>query len=82
MMKRLLVLGGAEFQIPLVKKAKGMGYYVGIVDINENSPASKYADINFNASLKNKEEVLEVAKKFQPDGITVGMVDVAVCVSK
>lgn len=78
MMKRLLVLGGAEFQIPLVKKAKGMGYYVGIVDINENSPASKYADINFKASLKNKEEVLEVAKKFQPDGITVGMVDVAV----
>ena len=78
MMKRLLVLGGAEFQIPLVKKAKGMGYYVAIVDINENSPASRYADINFKVSLKNKEEVLEVAKKFQPDGITVGMVDVAV----
>ena len=78
MMKRLLILGGAEFQIPLVKKAKSMGYYVGIVDINENSPASKYADINFKASLKNKEEVLEVAKKFQPNGITVGMVDVAV----
>lgn len=40
-----------------MKKAKGMGDYVGIVDINENSPASKYADINFKASLKNKEEV-------------------------
>lgn len=77
-MKRLLVLGGAEFQIPLIKRAKKMGYYVGIVDINKQSPASKYADINYEASLKNKEEVLEIAKQFQPDGITVGMVDVAV----
>lgn len=40
-----------------MKKAKGMRDYVGIVDINENSLASKYADINFKASLKNKEEV-------------------------
>lgn len=77
-MKKILILGGSEFQIPLVKKAKEKGYYVGIVDINPNAPARKYADIMYKASLKDKKRVFEIAKEFNPDGVTVGMVDVAV----
>lgn len=77
-MKKFLILGGSEFQIPLIKKAKELGYYVGVIDINDNSPAFKYADKKYKASLKDKETVLEFAKEFEPDGITVGMVDIAV----
>ena len=77
-MKRLLVLGGAEFNVPLVKKAKEKAYYVGVVDINKDSPAFKYADKKYIVSLKDKEEVLRCAKNFNPDGITVGMVETAV----
>ena len=76
--KKILILGGSEFQIPLVKCAKEKGFIVGVVDINKNAPACKYADYIFEQSLKDREAVLEVAKQFSPDGITVGMVDVAV----
>ena len=77
MQKRLLILGGSDFQIPFVKRAKEMGLFVGVVDFNVNAPAKKYADIFYNCSLKDKEVVLDYAKEFKPDGITVGMVDIA-----
>lgn len=35
MQKRLLVLGGSQFQIPLIKRAKSEGYFVGVFDISE-----------------------------------------------
>ena len=38
MQKRLLILGGSDFQIPFVKRAKEMGLFVGVVDFNENAP--------------------------------------------
>lgn len=34
MQKRLLVLGGSQFQIPLIKRAKSEGYFVGVFDKN------------------------------------------------
>lgn len=77
-MKRLLVLGGSEFQIPLLKRAKDLGYYVGLIDMNADASARPYADVFYQSSLKDKAGVLEYAKSFNPDGITVGMVDVAV----
>ena len=39
MQKRLLVLGGSQFQIPLIKRAKSEGYFVGVFDISETAPA-------------------------------------------
>lgn len=78
MQKRLLILGGADFQIPFIKKAKDKGLYVGVVDINADAPGKEYADYFFQASVKDKEEILSIAKAFQPDGVTVGMVDIAV----
>lgn len=78
MSKRLLVLGGSSFQIPLINEAKAMGLYVGVVDINKNAPACKVADVSYESSVKDYDKVLEIAKSFNPDGITVGMVDVAV----
>lgn len=79
-MKKLLVLGGSEFQIHLLKTAKEMGLYVCVVDINEDAPALKSGcyDEFYKCSLKDREGVLRIAKEFKPDGITVGMVDIAV----
>lgn len=77
-MKRILILGGSEFQIPFIKKAKKQGYYVGVIDINEYAPGKKFADISYTASLKDKEAVLKIANEFKPNGITVGMIDIAV----
>lgn len=78
-MKRILILGASEFQKAFVNKAKSLGYYVGIVDIDANAPACANADIVFQSSIKDKDKVLEIAKEFKPDAITVGIVDSAVC---
>lgn len=64
MQKRLLVLGGSQFQIPLIKRAKSEGYFVGVFDISETAPARKYADYFYSVSLKDREAVLNAAKNF------------------
>ncbi len=46
-MKRILVLGAPAFQIEVINKAKEMGHYVGVVDINENAPGFPHADETF-----------------------------------
>lgn len=76
--KKLLILGGSEFQIPLILKAKELGIITYVIDINSDAPALKYADYSYQMSVKNKEGVLKIAKDIMPDGITVGMVDVAI----
>ena len=77
-MKKLLILGGPEFQIPLIKQARDMGLYTYVLDMNPQSRGAAYADEFFQCSLKDREKVLSIAKKVMPDGVTVGMCDVAV----
>ncbi len=77
-MKRILILGAPIFQIPVVKKAKEMGIYTGIVDINESAPAFPYADETFVESIRDKEAVHRIADKFKPDGILLGACDTGV----
>ena len=76
--KRVLFLGAPIFQAPIVQKAKKMGLYVGIVDINSNAPAFPYADERFVCSIRDKEEVLRIAQGFKPDGIMIGACDTSV----
>ncbi len=78
-MKRLLILGASEFQIPLINQAKSMGIYTCVIDINPDAYAMPYADEFYQCSLKDSKKVLEIAKQINPDGVTVGMCDVAVC---
>lgn len=77
-MKKVLFLGGPVFQIPIVQKAKEMGLYVGIIDINNDAPAFPYADEQFVESIRNEKAVLEIAKRFKPDGIIIGACDTSV----
>ncbi len=68
-MKKLLIIGASILQLPAIKKAKEMGLYVAVVDYNPNAVGISYADEYFNASTMDEDAVLEVAKKFKPDGI-------------
>lgn len=76
--KKLLILGGSEFQIPLILKAKELGIITYVVDISLEAPAMKYADFKYQSSVKDIEKVFEIAKEIMPDGVTVGMVDIAI----
>lgn len=76
--KRVLFLGAPIFQIPVVQKAKEMGLFVGIVDINKDAPAFPYADEVFVCSIRDVDAVLKIAKDFKPDGIVIGACDTSV----
>jgi len=67
--KRLLILGGADIQIPAIKKAVDMGHYVITCDYLPNNPGHKFADEYYNVSTTDKEGVLELAKKININGI-------------
>lgn len=68
-LKKVLLLGGAYSQVPSVKKAKELGYYVITCDYCPDNPGHKYADEYYNVSTTDKEAVLELAKKLEVDGV-------------
>lgn len=68
-MKKILLLGGSNFQVPSVKASKKMGYYVITCDYLKNNPGHKFADEYYNVSTTDKQAVLALAKKLKIDGI-------------
>lgn len=78
MKKRLLLLGGPVFQKPVVEKAKEMGLYVGVIDINAHAPAAACADELFCASIKDFDAALAAAREFNPDAVLSGACDTSV----
>ena len=77
-MKRVLVLGAPVFQIPVIEKAKELGCYVGVVDIDPSAKAVPYADVYYRGSLRDNEALIRIAKEFEPDGIVIGACDTSV----
>lgn len=78
MKKKILIFGASEFQIPLIEAAQKRDYYTCVLDINPNAPACGLADEYHECSVKDYQKALEIANKLKPDGITAGMIDVAV----
>lgn len=68
-MKKLLILGGDHFTIPVVKAAKEQGYYVITCDYLPDNVAHKVSDEYVNFSTTDKDGILEWAKNNSIDGI-------------
>ena len=68
-MKKILLLGGAYAQIPVIKKSKEKGLHVITCDNAPNNPGHKLADEHFNVSTTDKEAVLNLARTLQVDYI-------------
>ncbi len=69
-MKRLLILGGSRYVIPVIKSAHNLGVHVITADYLPNNIAHKYSDEYCNISITEKEKLLEKAKELKIDGIT------------
>lgn len=67
--KRLMLLGGIRYLIPVIKAAHEQGYYVITADYLPDNIAHKYSDEYVNVSIIDKEAVLKVAKEKEIDGI-------------
>ena len=68
-MKKLMILGGSLFQVPLIKAAREEGYYTVLCDWTATNPGIKLADKHYQISVLDFEAVLEAAQKEQIDGI-------------
>ena len=68
-MKRLFIVGASVLQLPAIKKAKELGYYVGVADYNAAAVGIAYADEYFNVSTNDPEGIYKAAKAFGADGI-------------
>ena len=68
-MKKLMVLGGSRYALPVIEAAHKLGIYVITCDYLPDNIAHKYSDEYCNVSIIDKEKTLEVAKKLKIDGI-------------
>ncbi|SFO86719.1 ATP-grasp domain-containing protein [Hydrogenimonas thermophila] len=78
MNKKIMVIGGGKWQIPIIKKAKELGNYVICTNLYKDSLAFKYADKSFVVDVLDREKNLEIAYKIKPDGIITDQSDIAV----
>lgn len=67
--KRLLVLAAGILQIPVIKKAKAMGYYVIAADGDLNARGFQYADKAICANIIDEEVMLKIAREEKVDGV-------------
>ena len=67
--KKIMLLGGIHYLLPVIKTAHEQGYYVITADYLPDNIAHKYSDEYVNVSITDKEAVLKAAQEHQIDGI-------------
>lgn len=73
--KKLMLLGGLRYLIPVIEAAHKLGIYVITCDYLPDNIAHKYSDEYCNISILDKEAVLTEAKRLKIDGIMSFAVD-------
>ena len=68
-MKKLLVLAAGILQIPVIKKAREMGFYVIATDGNPAAVGLPLADKAIVANVADEEVMLRIVREEQIDGI-------------
>ena len=76
--KRLMVIAGGQWQVPLIRKAKDMDVFVINSNLYPDSPGFRYSDVGLVADVRDREKNLEFAHQYQPDGIVTDQSDLAV----
>lgn len=73
--KKLMLLGGLRYLLPVIEAAHRLGIHVITVDYLPDNIAHKYSDEYHNVSILDKDAVLALAKKCEIDGIMSFAVD-------
>lgn len=73
--KKLMLLGGLRYLLPVIEEAHKLGIYVITADYLPDNIAHKYSDEYCNVSIINKDAVLKEAQRLQIDGILSHAVD-------
>ena len=73
--KKLMLLGGLRYLLPVIEEAHKLGVYVITADYLPNNIAHKYSDEYCNVSIIDKEAVLKAAQDLKIDGVLSHAVD-------
>ncbi|MGN0793728.1 MAG: acetyl-CoA carboxylase biotin carboxylase subunit family protein [Aristaeellaceae bacterium] len=68
-MKKLLLLGGSRYLLPVIEAAHGLGIHTITCDYLPDNIAHRYSDAYVNLSIVEKEAVLAAAREMQVDGV-------------
>lgn len=68
-MKKLLILGAGQMQVPIIALAKQLGHYTIVADYDPQAPGFEYADVKSTISTIDKDAVLQLAQNEHVDGI-------------
>ncbi len=86
MTKKILVIGGGKWQVPIIKKVKEMGNCAICSNLYDDSVGFKYADKSHVANVLDKEENLQIAIDEKVDAVITDQSDIAVntvaCISE
>lgn len=69
-MKKIMIIGAGEFQIPLIKECKKQGFFVIATDGNPKAEGFDFSDIALNIDTLDMETTLLKAREYGIDGIT------------
>lgn len=67
--KKLMILGGSRYAVPVVEAAHRLGVHVITADYLPDNAAHKVSDESCNVSVVDKKTVLEAARALRIDGI-------------
>jgi len=62
-LQSIIILGAGNAQIPVIKKAKELGYVVVAIDRNASAPGFKYSDIVINESTHDVKKIIPKLRK-------------------
>ena len=68
-MKKLMILGGSRYALPVIKSAHELGAYVITADYLPDNVAHKYSDEYCNVSITDQEATLAAARALKIDGV-------------
>ena len=67
--KKLMILGGSRYALPLIEAAHRLGLYVITCDYLPDNYAHRFSDEYCNVSIIDKEATLAAARRLEIDGI-------------
>jgi biotin carboxylase len=68
-MKKIVIIGANNFQLPLIKKAKQMGIETHVFAWEQGAVGREISDYFYPISIINKELILKESERIKPDGI-------------
>ena len=77
-MKKIMILGAGQYQMPIITRAKEFGLYTVVISPKGDYPGFAIADKSYYLDVKDMENVLAVAEKEGISGVTTDQTDIAV----